>query len=228
MERTGTTRAMAVLWDMDGVIADTAPAHYAAWEQTFRRQGIRFSPEQFRASFGMRNDAIIRGVLGSRVADDLIRAISVEKEAVFRQLVKEGVRPLPGVLPLMANLKELGVKMAIASSAPMENLRLLIDVLGIAPFIQAVVCAQDVKRGKPDPEVFLTAARRLGVEPTRCLVIEDAVAGVRGCHTAGMRCLAVTNSHPRQALAEADHIVDSLEEVEAASLLRLLDGPDTG
>ncbi len=213
---------VAVIWDMDGVIADTAPAHYASWKQAFGRRGVRFTEEQFRLGFGRRNDAIIKGVLGPDVPDDVMQAISLEKEEVFRGSVRWGIQALPGVMPLMFGLEELGVKMAVASSAPMDNLRLLIDVLEIGRFIQVVVCDQDVKHGKPDPEVFLVAACRLGVEPRHCLVIEDAVAGVQGSHAAGMKCLAVTNSHSREALSEADMVVDSLEEVDAKGALRLL------
>ena len=155
--------------------------------------------------------------------DDALQAISVEKEEAFRSIARNGIGLLLGVKTLMDGLKELGVKMAVASSAPLENLRLLIDALGIAPIIQVVVCDQDVKHGKPHPDVFLVAASRLGVEPGNCLVIEDAVAGVQGAHAAGMKSLAVTNSHPRHALREATLVVDSLEEVDATSVLSLLD-----
>lgn len=219
----GLSKGLAVIWDMDGVIADTAPAHYASWRQAFGHRGVSFTEEQFRLGFGRRNDAIIKGVLGADVPKDVMRAISLEKEEAFRASARRGMKALPGVLPLMSGLKKRGVKMAVASSAPMDNLRLLINVLEIGRFIQVVVCDQDVKHGKPDPEVFLVAAQRLGIGPRRCLVIEDAVAGVLGAHAAGMKCVAVTNSHPRQALKDADLVIDSLQEVDATAVLKLLE-----
>lgn len=212
----------AVIWDMDGVIADTAPYHFNAWRDVFRKRGVDFTETDFKRNFGQRNDTIIRNTLGKDTPQSEIDAITVEKEVNFRSRVKENIRPLPGAIRLMQLLTQHGFKMALASSAPMENIRLITEGLDISRYFQTIVSGRDVAEGKPSPQGFLMAARRLGVEPQECIVIEDAVAGVAAAKRAGMRCLAVTNTHPRTSLAEADLVVDTLEEVDISNLERLL------
>ena len=205
--------AKAVIWDMDGVIADTAPFHFQAWQETFREEGVDFTAGDFRHSFGLRNDDIIMKVLGKDTPDYKIEAVARRKETNFRRRIGGKVELLPGVAQLLSLLKEEGFKQAVASSAPVENLQLLIEVLEIDGFFDCIVSEKDVTQGKPDPEVFLIAAQRLGVIPRDCVVIEDAVAGVKAAKAAGMKCIAVTTTHPADHLNEADLVVDSLEEV---------------
>lgn len=212
----------AVIWDMDGVIADTAPYHFAAWQGLASKLGRAFAEDDFRHTFGLRNDDIVRYIMGQDISPDEIWALSARKEASFRAKIREGITPLPGVVPLLEGLSQAGFKMAIASSAPMENIALIAERLNIGRHFKAIVSEKDVTVGKPDPQVFLIASQRLGLPPRCCLVIEDAVAGVRAARAADMRCLAVTNSHPRESLAEADLVVDSLEEVDAAAIEALI------
>ncbi len=217
------TRLKAVLWDMDGVIADTADYHYEAWKETFQKRGIKFSREDFRRNFGQRNDTIIRRFVGDSIAQAELDSIAAEKELSYRQKVMRNIRPLPGAIELMKSLRERGIKMAIASSAPMENIQLIIRGLGIESYFQAIVWGREVTEGKPSPQVFLLAARKLGFEPANCVVLEDAVAGVAAARSAGMKCVAITNTHPAASLKEADLIVDSLTEVDISDLEALFD-----
>ena len=215
----------AVIWDMDGVLADTAPYHLLAWRETFAKRGINFTEEDFMRGFGIRNDAIIKNTLGKPIIPDEIEAIAREKEATFRRIIGKDIKPLPGALDLLKALDENGVKMAIASSTTIENIHLIIGSLGIADYFRAVITGHDVTEGKPSPKVFLLAARRLGAEPKNCIVVEDAVAGVKAAKSAGMYCIAITNSHPREKLKEADLIVDTLEMVAVKDLERLIRYP---
>ncbi len=215
----------AVIWDMDGVIADTAPYHLKAWQEVFQKRGVNFTEEDFRHDFGQRNDTIIKNTLGEEISQNEIDAIADEKEESFRQRIGPNLKPLPGVIGLMTSLRKHGFKMALASSAPMENIQLIIKTLGIDNCFQSIVKGRDVTEGKPSPQIFLLAARKLGVESENCIVIEDAIAGVTAAKRAGMYCLAVTNTHPRPSLAEADLIVDTLEAVSAKDLLGLLKPP---
>ncbi|MFC2046683.1 HAD family hydrolase [Chloroflexota bacterium] len=205
--------AKAVIWDMDGVIADTAPYHFKAWQEVFQSRGVEFTEADFRHTFGQRNDNIIRHSLGEQVSQNDMDVISKVKEKTFRELVKQNIKPLPGAIKLIKSLHEHGFKVALASSAPVENIRLLTQSLSINNYFQAIVSGRDVTEGKPSPQSFLLAAQRLGVEPKNCIVIEDAVAGVAACKRAGAYCIAVTNTHPRESLKEADLIVDTLEAV---------------
>ena len=216
------SKARAVIWDMDGVIADTAPYHFKAWQGVFQKRGVTFTEEDFRRNFGQRNDTIIRNTLGEGVSPSEIDAIASEKEGSFRQRVRQNIKPLPGAIKLIKSLKAYGFCMALASSAPIENIQLVTRGLGIDMCFQSIITGRDVTEGKPSPQGFLLAAQRLGVEPRNCIVIEDAVAGVTAAKRAGMRCLAVTNTHPRTSLIEADLIVDTLETVTVNDLEGLL------
>jgi beta-phosphoglucomutase family hydrolase len=212
----------AVIWDMDGVLADTAPYHLLAWRETFAKMGISFTEEDFNRSFGIRNDAIIKNVLGEQTTKAEIDTIAREKEATFRRIIGKNIKPLPGALKLLKALDERGIKMAIASSTPIENIRLIVGSLGIGKYFQAVITGNDVTESKPSPQVFLLAAQRLGVEPKNCIVFEDAVAGVKAAKSAGMYCVAITSSHPREKLKQADLVVDTLEELTVKDLENLL------
>ena len=213
----------AVIWDMDGVIADTAPYHFKAWQEVFQKRGMNFTEEDFRRNFGQRNDTIIRNVLGEGLSPSQIDTIAGEKEENFRQRVRQHIKPLPGAIKLLKSLREHGFKMALASSAPIENIRLVTQGLDINNCFHAIVSGREVKEGKPSPQGFLLAAKKLRVAPENCIVVEDAVAGVTAAKRAGMCCLAVTNTHPKTSLMEADLIVDTLEAVTVSDLKQLLE-----
>ncbi|MBA7472508.1 Beta-phosphoglucomutase [subsurface metagenome] len=212
----------AVIWDMDGVIADTAQYHHKGWQIVFRKRGANYTKEDFRHNTGKRSDTIIKSVLGEKIAQGEIMAIIREKDETFRQLMGQNIRPFPGVLKLITSLKEHGFKIAIASSAPMDNIQLITQSLKIRNRFDAIISGWEVTKGKPDPQTFLLAAEKLGVEAEDCIVIEDAISGVTASRRAGMRCIAVTNTTSREELREADLIIDTLEEITVDDLDRFL------
>ena len=203
---------------MDGVIADTALYHFKAWQEVFQKRGINFTTEDFKHNFGQRNDSIIRYALGKNVSPDEVDVVANEKEENYRQRVAQNIKPLPGAIELIRVLEEHGVKMAIASSAPLENIQLVTRGLAVNNYFQVIVWGREVTEGKPSPQAFLLAAKRLEVEPRNCVVIEDAVAGVTAAKRAGMKCLAVTNTHPEISLKGADLVVDTLETISVVDL----------
>ena len=212
----------AVIWDMDGVIAYTAPYHLRAWQEVFQKRGLTFTEQEFQRHFGQRNDTIIKSALGEEISQQEIDAIASEKENSFRRRIKQNIKPLPGVIELMTSLRQHGFNMALASSAPTENIQLITQTLGINDCFHSIVTGHEVAEGKPSPQIFLRAAKKLGVKPENCIVIEDSLAGVAAAKRARMYCLAVTNTHPRSSLSEADLIVDSLETVSVADVENLL------
>ncbi|MBA7667041.1 Phosphoglycolate phosphatase [subsurface metagenome] len=145
-----------------------------------------------------------------------------EKEESFRRRIGQNIKPLPGVIELLRSLKEHSFKMALASSAPMENIQLLTRSLGISSYFQSIISDEDVTEGKPSPQVFQLAAQKLEAEPENCIVIEDAITGVTAAKRAGMHCLAVTTTHPGHSLMEADLVVDTLEKVSGNNLEGLI------
>jgi beta-phosphoglucomutase family hydrolase len=210
------------LFDLDGVLIDSSPFHFASWVKLGEEVGFTMTPELFRQTFGQRNYAILRRFFPD-ATDEQIAIWSERKEALYRQLAAGKLTPLKGAKELVRALKGAGFRLAIASSTPRQNIAFALEQIGMADVFDALVGAEDVTKGKPDPEVFLTAAKRLGVPPERCLVFEDAIAGVIAAKRGGMKCVAVTTTNPRDALVEAgaDLVVDSLSELSLERLATL-------
>ncbi|MCK9526801.1 MAG: tRNA (adenosine(37)-N6)-threonylcarbamoyltransferase complex dimerization subunit type 1 TsaB [Dehalococcoidales bacterium] len=211
----------AVIWDMDGVIVDSAEHHLQAWKEAFKPLAVDFEEEYFRHTFGTSNDSIVAG-MNLNLSPEQAKAVISAKETLFRQMVSAGIEPLPGAIDLIIGLKKRKISMAIASSAPQDNIRCILKALGIRQYFRVLVGEEDITRGKPDPEVFLTAARKLGVDPGKCLVIEDALQGVSAAKQARMACLAVATSNPAVTLQEADFVVESLACINTDELLGLI------
>ena len=208
-----------VLWDLDGTLADSRVYHWQAWRDTMAGAGVTITEAQFEKSFGQRNDAILTAWLGEGTTPDRIREIGDAKEALYRTLMaRGGIEPLPGASEWVRRLHDDGWRQAIASSAPRENVDLMVRMLGFRDLIDAIVSAEDVRAGKPDPEVFLTAASQLGVEPQACVVVEDAAAGVEAARRGGLRSIGV-GTGPLQA---ADLTVRSLDELPPDAFDRLV------
>jgi beta-phosphoglucomutase len=212
-----------VIWDVDGTLVDTAEQHFRAWQRLAAELGKPFTRADFAATFGMRNPEIIRRLFFPDADDRRCADLGGRKEDYYRASVREeGTRLLPGATRLLGEFAAAGWPQAVGSSAPPGNLDLLLGLTGTRGYFAAVVTGDDVTRGKPDPEVFLTAAVRLGVEPGRCVVFEDAVAGVGSAKAGGMRCVAVTfvGHHPAEKLraAGADLVVGSLDEVRVEAV----------
>ena len=210
----------AVLWDLDGTLVDSEELHWLAWRDTMADEGISITHDQFLSSFGQRNDSIIPLWLGAAATSDRVRKIEAAKEERFRGFVRDtGVSPLPGALEWVNRLSERGWPQAVASSAPRANVDAVLEAMGTANSFQGIVAAEDVHHGKPDPEVFLVAASRLGVSPERCIVVEDAAAGLEGARRAGMRSIGVSGSARQLA---ADLVVSTLDLLEQDAFEKLL------
>lgn len=212
----------AAIWDVDGTLVDTAELHFQAWQTVCRERGRDFTRADFAATFGQRNPEILRTLFGEHLKDDEIAALGDHKEILYRAAAGKGVELLPGVRSLVEDLHRAGFVQAIGSSAPHANLELILRSTGIAPFFTAVIGSEDTQRGKPDPQVFLLAAERLLVPPSRCAVFEDAVAGVQAARAAGMKCVAVrcVGHHSEASLrrAGADLVVETLEGMSARTI----------
>ena len=213
----------AVLWDMDGTLVDSGRLHHEAWRELMAGLGRTLSYEEFAATFGLRNDAILRRLVDPAMSDAEVARIGDEKEARYRDLVRaHGVAALPGALDWLARLAAAGWRQAIASSGPRANAAAIVDTLGLDGTFAAIVAAEDVTHGKPHPEVFLTAAARLAVPPARCVVLEDAPAGLDAGRRAGMPTVGVLSTHPH---LEADVVVASLADLDPQALDRLVRHP---
>jgi HAD superfamily hydrolase (TIGR01509 family) len=209
----------AVLWDLDGTLVDSEEYHWLSWRDTIAVEGVSLSHEQFLKTFGLRNDAIVpQWIPGA--TPERIGQIADAKERLYRRLVRAGgLTPLPGAQEWTERLAREGWRQAIASSAPRENVDVVLAVIGLVAVFQTVVSAEDVTLGKPDPQVFLTAAARLCSTPSRSIVVEDAAAGVEAARRAGMPSIGVSRKGPPLA---ANLAVSSLADLPPDAFARLL------
>jgi beta-phosphoglucomutase family hydrolase len=212
-------RTRGAIFDWDGVIINSAAQHEISWDRLARECGKTLPENHFKRGFGMKNEVIIPELLGWTTAPVEIRILSLRKEAIYREIVREqGIEALTGVEPWLRTLRDEGIRCVIASSTHRENITNTLDLLGLESFFTDIVTAEDVKRGKPDPEVFLTAAKRIGVEPADAVVFEDALVGITAAKAAGMRVVAVATTEPHDKLTHADWIVNRLDELSVAQL----------
>jgi len=221
-----TQAAYGALFDMDGVLVDSSEAHFRAWNLLGEELGQPFSRELFERTFGMHNAQIFPLWLGARTASLRGEELSRRKELLYRTECRELIQPLAGAPELVRELAAAGFRLAVGSSGPRLNVDLALKVLGVTDLFHGLSTAEDVTRGKPDPQVFTVAATRLDLPARRCVVVEDAPQGVAAGRAAGCRVVAVTSTRPAAELEAADLIVEALGEVNSGRLRALLDeGP---
>lgn len=209
----------AILWDMDGVIVDSGAIHYAAWQETLAERGVVLTEDAFAGLFGARHDYIISTLLGDKLSAAEIETVAQEKEDRFRRKAMGNIQPFPGAIRLLNAIKRGSFRLGLVSSAPKENLDLITAELKLDGVFDCTVFGREVSESKPSPQAYLLAAEKLDVPPEACLVIEDSPLGVKAAKRAGMKCLAVASTRPRQHLDEADRVVDSLEDADLITLL---------
>ncbi len=212
-----------VIFDMDGVLVDSAEAHLRSWQIMAAEHGREMTADVFRATFGRRSGDIIAEVFGISDPGE-IRRLDDRKEAVYRDLIRERVPAMDGAVELVRALRAAGFRLGIGSSGPAENVDLVVEGLGLGDCFDARISARQVTRGKPDPQVFLLAAGELGLPAARCAVIEDAPAGIEAARSAGAAAIGLTGTHPAAALGGADLLVTSLRALTPDRIANLIDG----
>ncbi len=209
----------AVLWDLDGTLIDSMPYHWEAWNDLLTPLGYHFSVESFKPTIGLRNEEIVRDYLKLDRPQSVIDQIVLAKEERYRAIILErGLVLLPGVERWIARLAAEGWRHAIVTSAPRLNVEAVMQATHLESLIDTIVCAEDVERGKPDPQPFLLAAQRVGAAPDHCLVVEDAPAGLLAARRAGMKSIGVLTTH---RTLEADLVVKSLEDLTPGAFMRI-------
>jgi len=212
----------AVIWDLDGVLADTAEPHFRAWVTALAEWQIPLDRPTFDHLFGMDNRGMLKQILGRPPEPKELGTIAGRKEHFFRLVAQQMAQPMPGALRLLEEMEAAGWSQALASSAPQANINLLVDKFGISARFHVILSGEELPASKPDPELFLFAAERLGVPPECCVVVEDAPAGVEAAGRAGMRCIAVATTRAAKLLAGADLLFDDLTPVTVDTFTELL------
>jgi len=227
--RSDTMFVGAAIFDLDGTLVDSADAHEHAWTALGVYLGLAVSHDFFLRFFGRPNPPIIRALFEEHgrtpPSDEKVEGLADMKESIYLDRIGAAFPPMPGGVRLVHALAAAGWRLAVGSSAPPRNVRFMVDRLWPAldsPFT-AIVTGACITRGKPHPDCFLEAARRLDVAPERCVVIEDAAPGIDAAHRAGMRCAALcSKGHTPAELAAADLLVHHLDELSPARLQSLL------
>lgn len=210
----------AVIFDLDGVLIDSKKLHYLAWKKFWAKRGITHTWKDFMKFFGMDNKNIFP-LIYKNLSARKIDALGEEKERYYRQIAKGVLHPTNGTVALLESLKKSRYGIAIATSTPKSNISFVLKQTGLKKYFSAVICASDVKRGKPHPEIFLKAAKALGAKPQDCIVIEDSVHGIEAAKAAGMKCIALTTTHKPSELTKADMVVKDLSRLSVRNMLEL-------
>ena len=192
---------MGAIFDWDGVVIDSSAAHEESWEILGREVDKPMPEDHFERGFGQKNQFIIPEILQWTSHPAEIERLGDRKEELYRQIVAQtGVTCIPGIEDFLKRLSRAGIPCAVGSSTPRKNLETILDMVGFRRYFQALICAEDVSRGKPDPEVFLTCASRLARAPDRCVVFEDAYVGLQAARSGGMKVIALATTHRREDL----------------------------
>lgn len=215
--------SLGVIFDWDGVIIDSSRQHEESWERLAAEERRVLPSGHFKAGFGKKNEWIIPELLGWARDPAEIHRLSLRKEALYRDIVVErGLAALPGVKIFLERLRDAGVPCCIGSSTHRENITTILGVLGFAGLFGGMVTAEDVTLGKPHPDVFLKAAAKIGRAPGRCVVFEDAFAGIEAARAGGMKVVGVATTHSKAALTgKVDRVVRQLDELEIEALEKL-------
>ncbi|MES2454568.1 MAG: HAD family phosphatase [Bacteroidota bacterium] len=214
---------LAVIFDMDGVICHTNPYHSIAFKEFFSTRDLNPTDEEYaQHMFGKSNSYILSHFLQRPIVGAELLQLEDEKESLFRKIYEPHVEPLKGLVAFINDLKAHGVKLGVATSAPMANLELILSKVLIRQHLGSILASEDVKRHKPDPEVYLTSAKNLGLQPNQCVVFEDSFSGVSAAINAGMKVVGVLTSHSKDELPPCDLYIDDYEELTFDKIRALL------
>ncbi|AKP52002.1 HAD family hydrolase [Cyclobacterium amurskyense] len=216
-------RNQAVIFDMDGVICHTNPFHSEAFKVFFGKRGLNPTEEEFeKHMYGKSNKYIFNHFLGREIVGEEFTNLENEKEGLFREIYADNIKTIPEFLPFLQGLKKEGYRTGVATSAPRANLDLIMGHLKFSPNMESILASENVKNHKPDPEVYLTSAKLLDVNPANCLVFEDSFSGVSAAINAGMQVVGVLSSHAKEDLPPCQLYINDYSEIDLQTVDQLL------
>lgn len=218
------TGSFGVIFDMDGVLVDSNPTHVTALRRFFREHNQNIS-EEFLVTrvFGRTNKEWIADVFGS-LPEETVSELAGEKEKLFREIFDPNEAIVPGLAGFLDMLKSKGIKLAVATSAPLENAEFILTKLSVKDHFNVVLDSSHVNMGKPEPDIYLKAAKALGSPPGRCIVFEDSLAGVKSAKRAGNKIIGLTTTHNPEELSDCDMVIDNFNDLTFEELAGLFDG----
>ncbi|GAB3948050.1 HAD family hydrolase [Spirosoma harenae] len=215
----------AALFDMDGVLIANTEFHINAWLQFAQKHGFPLTKEQYLEHINGHVSADAMAYVFQRpISLGELIVLTEEKEAIYRELYRPHLQPTAGLLPFLDALKAHQIPMAVGTSAPESNVRFTLDGLSLRPYFNAIIDASMIHRGKPDPEIYLTAAECVGVSPGRCVVFEDALAGIEAGLSAGMTVIGLATTHTHDELVDTGValIIDDFTQLTPEAVQKLI------
>ena len=207
-------KTWGAIFDFDGVLINSASYHEESWDILPQQENKPLPKGHFKQGFGQKNLFIIPEILKWTKNPEEIKELSLKKEALYRNLIKEkGIQPIKGVINWIKQLKENNIPIAIGSSTDLANIQKVLSLTELGLYFDKIVLAEDVSQGKPNPEVFLKAAKKIQIEPQQCVVFEDAHVGVKAAKAANMKVIAVTTTHEKSSFQSVNQTVDYLDEL---------------
>ena len=198
----------AFIFDMDGTLVDNMGVHTQIWVEFMQTFGIAIDPVEFtNRTLGKVNPEIFRHYIDPNMPDERIEELSAYKERLYRERYLPDLKGVAGLHEFLGACQSRGIPMAVATSARIENVTYVLEGIAVKPYFAAVVSAEDITNGKPDPEIFLTAAGRLGVDPAACLVFEDSPLGIEAARRAGMHAVALATTYPTSRFEEEERVL---------------------
>ncbi len=207
---------------MDGTMIDNMPYHNDAFCELHKRHGIAMPDDFLPRTSGKTNNDIMPMIFGPGLSAERIAELAHEKESLYRELYRPHLRLVKGLSELLEALKSEGVPMCVGSSAPDENIDMVLDGLNIRSYFKAVINSSQIKQGKPNPEVFLKAAAAMNLSPEQCVVVEDAILGIEAARNANMAVMAIATIMPPEQLQHADMVIKDFTEVNVFTFENLL------
>jgi beta-phosphoglucomutase len=216
-------KEFGILFDMDGVIVDSLHYHVEASIIFAQKHGFNITRNEVREKyFGRRNQDWMPELFGESLTIDQIHGLADEKEAYFRKIYEKDMKPLDGLIDFLEEMKMNNVPIAVASSAPGENVRFILEKTGIAGYFDAALDESFVTKGKPEPEIYIKAAEAINLPPERCIVIEDSAVGIEAGRRSGAKVIGITTTHNRENLPPADLMIDSFKELDFMKIRDLI------
>lgn len=221
-------KKFAAIFDMDGTLIDNNVYHFKAYQQLFTSHGLpQLSQQTFNEHLsGVPGLMGLHKILNGRFNDDELKAMFEEKNENYKQVYAPYVKPINGLERFLAELKQAGVSMAVATSASRGNVDFVFGHLNIRQYFDAIVDNTGLTHGKPDPEIFLKAAKAINMQPADCVVFEDSISGVKAANSAGMKVVAITTTHKGGELKPVDILINDYTNIDLNKLAALFNDKD--
>jgi beta-phosphoglucomutase family hydrolase len=209
----------AVLFDLDGTLLDNNEVHYKAWKKYLKDNGKEISDEDFKENIsGRTNQDAVEHIYDKKMSQEEAEKYYLKKEEIYREMYKPDIKAIPGLEKFLEDLDKHDVTMAIATSGIQVNIDFMFEHVPIKQYFDKIINSNDIEKGKPDPEIFIKTAEELGIPPEKCVVFEDSIAGVQSGKAAGMKVVALTTTHTKEELGEADLVIDDYRAIDFEKL----------